>query len=123
MKAAACGTWLGDLISALIVTDMMLQDDLYPGWAPRVRKVWRETYGLRIGVFWLGSILMTSLVITVIGTDWITWDRLNRDFVASTGSNSITQTPSFSWTERSIFGSYHSSPAFPETFVTNKGIT
>merc|ERR1719150_3126483 len=65
MKAAACGTWLGDLISALIVTDMMLQDDLYPGWAPRVRKVWRETYGLRIGVFWLGSILMTSLVITV----------------------------------------------------------
>ena len=39
MKAAACGTWLGDLISALIVTDMMLQDDLYPEWAPRVRRV------------------------------------------------------------------------------------
>ena len=103
MKAAACGTWLGDLISALIVTDMMLQDDLYPGWAPRVRKVWRETYGLRIGVFWLGSILMTSLVITVIGTDWITWDRLNRDFVASTGSNTTTQTPSFLLGQKGAF--------------------
>ena len=34
MKAAACGTWLGDLISAMIVTDMMLQDNLYPTWAP-----------------------------------------------------------------------------------------
>ena len=37
MKAAACGTWLGDLITALIVTDMMLQDNLYPHWAPSVR--------------------------------------------------------------------------------------
>ena len=25
MKAAACGTWLGDLVTALMVTDMMLQ--------------------------------------------------------------------------------------------------
>ena len=37
MKAAACGTWLGDLITALIVTDIMLQDNLYPGWAPNLR--------------------------------------------------------------------------------------
>jgi len=37
MKAAACGTWLGDLITALIVTDMMLQDNFYPGWAPKFR--------------------------------------------------------------------------------------
>ena len=37
MKAAACGTWLGDLITALIVTDMMLQDNLYPNWAPSAR--------------------------------------------------------------------------------------
>ena len=89
MKAAACGTWLGDLISALIVTDMMLQDNLYPDWAPRVRKVWRQTSWLRIGTFWFGSILMTSMVIMVIATDWITWDRLNRDFVASTGISKI----------------------------------
>jgi hypothetical protein len=39
MKAAACGTWLGDLITALIVTDIMLQDNLYPGWAPNLRLV------------------------------------------------------------------------------------
>jgi hypothetical protein len=39
MKAAACGTWLGDLITALIVTDIMLQDNLYPGWAPNLRFV------------------------------------------------------------------------------------
>ena len=37
MKAAACGTWLGDLITAFIVTDMMLQDNLYPNWAPSAR--------------------------------------------------------------------------------------
>ena len=37
MKAAATGTWLGTLITALIVTDMMLQDNLYPNWAPSVR--------------------------------------------------------------------------------------
>ena len=39
MKVAACGTWFGDLITALIVTDMMLQDNLYPNWAPSVRYV------------------------------------------------------------------------------------
>ena len=37
MKAAATGPWLGTLITALIVTDMMLQDNLYPNWAPSVR--------------------------------------------------------------------------------------
>ena len=36
-KAAACGTWTGDMISAIIVTDMMLQDNLYPTWAPGLR--------------------------------------------------------------------------------------
>ena len=37
MKAAACGTWLGSMITALIVTDMMLQDNLYPSFAPKLR--------------------------------------------------------------------------------------
>ena len=49
------------------------------------RKVWRKNNALRIGVFWIGSLLITALVILIIATDWITWDRLNRDFVASTG--------------------------------------
>ena len=49
------------------------------------RKVWRKNNALRIGVFWIGSLLITALVILIIASDWITWDRLNRDFVASTG--------------------------------------
>ncbi|XP_040571427.1 transmembrane protein 117 [Lepeophtheirus salmonis] len=84
MKAAACGTWIGDLTTALIVTDMMLQDNLYPTWATKFRKVWRSHNALRIALFWGGSFLVTSIVIMIIATDWITWDRLNRDFVATT---------------------------------------
>ena len=51
MKAAACGTWLGDLITALIVTDMMLQDNLYPNWAPSVRYSSRRNTYIYIFVF------------------------------------------------------------------------
>ena len=39
MKAAACGSWLGALFTGLIVTDMMLQDNLYLGFAPTLRYV------------------------------------------------------------------------------------
>ena len=85
MKAAACGTWLGDLITALIVTDMMLQDNLYPDWAPSARKFWRTHNVVRICVFWIGSAVITTIVIMFITTDWITWDRLNRNFIATTG--------------------------------------
>ncbi|XP_037087622.1 transmembrane protein 117-like [Pollicipes pollicipes] len=84
MKAAACGTWLGDLITALMVTDMMLQDDLYPHWANRVRAFWRRNNLARILVFWVGSIVATVLVVTLIVSDLISWDRLNRGFVATT---------------------------------------
>jgi len=84
MKAAACGTWLGDLITAFIVTDMMLQDNLYPNWAPSARKFWKNHGKVRIGVFWIGSATFTAFVISVIATDWITWDRINRNFIAST---------------------------------------
>jgi hypothetical protein len=58
MKAAACGTWLGDLITALIVTDIMLQDNLYPGWAPNLRLVSirnitsKQTNALQAGFEW-----------------------------------------------------------------------
>ncbi len=37
MKCAACGTWTGGFFTAMIVTDMMLQDNLYPQFAPSVR--------------------------------------------------------------------------------------
>ena len=85
MKAAACGTWLGDLITALIVTDMMLQDNLYPDWATSARKFWRTHNYTRICVFWIGSAVITTIVIMFITTDWITWDRINRNFIATTG--------------------------------------
>ncbi|XP_059080280.1 transmembrane protein 117-like isoform X2 [Tigriopus californicus] len=84
MKAAACGTWLGDLLTALIITDMMLQDNLYPYWAPVVRKYYQSYMWPRILIFWIVSTVSTTAVITVIATDWITWDRLNRDFFATT---------------------------------------
>nr|CAD7592207.1 unnamed protein product [Timema genevievae] len=84
MKAAACGTWLGDLITALMVTDMMLQDNLYPRWATRFRQLWRQSNVPRILIFWVGSVLATAVVVTLIVSDWISWDRLNRDFVATT---------------------------------------
>ena len=91
MKAAACGTWLGDLITALMVTDMMLQDDLYPHWANRVRAFWRRHNVARILVFWVGSIVATVLVVTLIVSDLISWDRLNRGFVATTGEGDVTE--------------------------------
>lgn len=84
MKAAACGTWLGDLITALMVTDVMLQDNLYPKWAPRLRELWRRSNLCRILIFWVGSIVATSVVLTLIISDWISWDKLNHDFVATT---------------------------------------
>ncbi|XP_076328958.1 transmembrane protein 117-like isoform X2 [Tachypleus tridentatus] len=83
MKAAACGTWLGDFITAWMVTDMMLQDNLYVDWAKPARKFWRSHGQIRIFIFWAGSSIMTALVVTLIVSDWITWDLLNRDFVAT----------------------------------------
>ncbi|XP_077995115.1 transmembrane protein 117-like isoform X2 [Glandiceps talaboti] len=80
MKAAACGTWMGDFVTAWMVTDMMLQDKLYPGWARRLRAFWGRGYN-RIILFWVVWILMTLLVVMIITTDWINWDNVNRDFL------------------------------------------
>ncbi|GFX14752.1 transmembrane protein 117 [Trichonephila clavipes] len=68
----------------LKVTDMMLQDNLYPNWARPYREFWRSHGRIRIVTFWLGSIIMTALVVTLIVSDLISWDNLNRDFVATT---------------------------------------
>ncbi|RZF38547.1 hypothetical protein LSTR_LSTR006142 [Laodelphax striatellus] len=84
MKTAACGTWLGDLITALMVTDVMLQDNLYPEWAPACRRLWRRSNLPRILIFWVVAVIATGIVVTLILSDYISWDRLNRDFVAST---------------------------------------
>ena len=49
------------------------------------RKFWKTHGWVRIGVFWFGSAISTAVVIMVITTDWITWDRINRDFISTSG--------------------------------------
>ncbi|XP_064601470.1 transmembrane protein 117-like [Liolophura sinensis] len=80
MKAAAVGTWCGDFFTAWMVTDIMLQEKLYPNWAKRARRWWQAGYH-RIVLFWVVVVLSSAIVITVICTDWISWDTLNRDFL------------------------------------------
>lgn len=86
MKGAACGTWIGDLVTWLCVTDVMLQDSLYPNWAPKLRAAWVSTNLPRVLLFWIISAFATAFVVTLIVSDLISWDTLNRDFVASTGN-------------------------------------
>ncbi|XP_069132726.1 transmembrane protein 117-like isoform X2 [Argopecten irradians] len=80
MKAAACGTWCGDFFTAWMVTDMMLQEKLYPGWAKPVRKWWNNRYN-RIILFWVVTLVTSFIVIFVIATDYIQWEKLNRGFL------------------------------------------
>ncbi|XP_053384334.1 transmembrane protein 117-like isoform X2 [Mercenaria mercenaria] len=80
MKAAACGTWCGDFFTAWMVTDIMLQEKLYPGWARPVRTWWKRGWN-RIILFWIVVAITSFVVIFVIATDYIQWDKLNRDFL------------------------------------------
>ncbi|OTF74755.1 THEM117 domain containing protein [Euroglyphus maynei] len=48
MKIAACGTWCGDFFTAWMITDMMLQDNLYPNWAIGLRAFWYKHANIRI---------------------------------------------------------------------------
>ncbi|GFO26996.1 transmembrane protein 117 [Plakobranchus ocellatus] len=82
MKAAATGTWCGDFFTAWMVTDMMLQERLYPDWARPLRKWW-NTGIRRILLFWVVVASTSFVVIFVIATDYINWDSLNRDFLHS----------------------------------------
>jgi len=81
MKAAACGTWLGDFFTALMVTDMMLQDELYPNWAVSLRNFWSRHGSVRIYLFWTGSFGISTFVIYIIVSDDINWDSLNQNYV------------------------------------------
>ncbi|GFR90789.1 transmembrane protein 117 [Elysia marginata] len=82
MKAAATGTWCGDFFTAWMVTDMMLQERLYPDWARPIRKWW-NTGIRRILLFWIVVASTSFVVLFVIATDYINWDSLNRDFLHS----------------------------------------
>ncbi|XP_062582090.1 transmembrane protein 117-like [Saccostrea cucullata] len=82
MKMAATGTWCGDFFTAWMVTDMMLQEKLYPKWAVGARRWWNTGYR-RIILFWTITTLASFIVVLVIATDYIQWDKLNRDFLHS----------------------------------------
>uniref|UniRef100_A0A8C4R6V3 Transmembrane protein 117 n=1 Tax=Eptatretus burgeri TaxID=7764 RepID=A0A8C4R6V3_EPTBU len=82
MRAAALGTWTGDFITAWMVTDMMLQDSLYPHWAKAPRVFWKKTCH-RIVLFWLVWFTFTSLVILIICMEVISWDSLNHGLLPS----------------------------------------
>ncbi|XP_014664882.1 PREDICTED: transmembrane protein 117-like [Priapulus caudatus] len=79
MKMAASATWLGDFVTAWMVTDMMLQDKLYPSWGRSARAFWQHNHN-RIILFWMVWILMTAVVLMVIITNWVDWDYLNHGF-------------------------------------------
>ncbi|XP_056272964.1 transmembrane protein 117 isoform X2 [Pseudoliparis swirei] len=64
------------------VTDMMLQDQHYPDWGKAARRFWKQGNN-RIVLFWTVLIALTSVVVLVISTDWISWDHLNRGFLPS----------------------------------------
>ncbi|CAL1540115.1 unnamed protein product [Lymnaea stagnalis] len=82
MKVAATGTWCGDFFTAWMVTDIMLQEKLYPYWAKGPRRWWNTKFN-RIIVFWIAVVVSSFTVIFVIATDYINWDKLNRDFLHS----------------------------------------
>ncbi|CAL8359258.1 unnamed protein product [Lota lota] len=82
MKIAAVGTWMGDFVTAWMVTDMMLQDQHYPDWGRTARRFWKKGNN-RIVLFWTVLFSLTSVVVLVISTDWISWDNLNRGFLPS----------------------------------------
>ncbi|XP_059791690.1 transmembrane protein 117 isoform X4 [Balaenoptera ricei] len=82
MKLAAVGTWMGDFVTAWMVTDMMLQDKPYPDWGKSARAFWKKG-NVRIILFWTVLFTLTSVVVLVITTDWISWDKLNRGFLPS----------------------------------------
>ncbi|XP_054631835.1 transmembrane protein 117 [Dunckerocampus dactyliophorus] len=82
MKMAAVGTWMGDFVTAWMVTDMMLQDHNYPEWGKAARRFWKRG-NHRIVLFWIVLFSLTSVVILVILTDWISWDVLNQGFLPS----------------------------------------
>ncbi|EHH66204.1 Transmembrane protein 117 [Macaca fascicularis] len=70
------------LMDGNMVTDMMLQDKPYPDWGKSARAFWKKG-NVRITLFWTVLFTLTSVVVLVITTDWISWDKLNRGFLPS----------------------------------------
>ena len=58
------------------------QGTQYAHWAPALRRFWKQGLN-RVYAFWFVFVSMTIVVSTAISTDYVNWDRVNRDFVAS----------------------------------------
>lgn len=72
----------GDGLCHTLVIDMMLQDKPYPYWGKSARAFWKKG-NVRIILFWTVLFTLTSAVVLIITTDWISWDKLNRGFLPS----------------------------------------
>ena len=52
----------------------------YPDWATKIRAWWKE--GLRrVILFWVFAIVLSTIVIVAVCTNFINWDRFNRDMI------------------------------------------
>lgn len=81
MRAGALGTWFGDFITSWMVTDMMLQETKrYKRWKPGARRWWNKGKR-RVVLFWIFSVILSVLVIVVVTTDILDWDKFNKDVV------------------------------------------
>ena len=59
----------------------MLQDNLlYKHWFVPVRKWWNNSYN-RVIMFWIMVIVSFTIVVSVIATDEVKWDKMNKDFM------------------------------------------
>lgn len=68
--------------SIFLTIQFHLQGVQYTHWAPALRRFWKQGLN-RVYAFWFVFVAMTIVVSTAISTDYVNWDKLNRDFVAS----------------------------------------
>ena len=61
---------------------LFIQGMQYAHWAPALRRFWKTGLN-RVYAFWFVFVSMTIVVSTAVSTDYVNWDRINRDFVAS----------------------------------------
>eukprot|EP00457_Paulinella_chromatophora_P001589 gb/GEZN01001591.1/.p1 GENE.gb/GEZN01001591.1/~~gb/GEZN01001591.1/.p1 ORF type:complete len:922 (+),score=53.32 gb/GEZN01001591.1/:137-2902(+) len=62
-KVAQCFTWLGDLVTVVMVWDSMFQDfQIYPEWAPKWKQLWTKGCGgkFRVAFVWVGVVGSTA---------------------------------------------------------------
>lgn len=59
-----------------------MQEQHYPEWGSTLRKYWRKNY-VRIPIVWVIGVTITSVAITAITVDYISWDNMSMSFTAA----------------------------------------